>query len=92
MPLQRRLPKRGFTNLSRVEYQVVNVFQLEELGEAEVTPELLFERGLVAHSKRPVKILGTGTLSKKISISAHAFSQSARTKVEEAGGSVQELA
>jgi large subunit ribosomal protein L15 len=91
MPLQRRLPKRGFTNLSRVEYQVVNVFQLEELEETEITPEVLFKLGLVAHSRRPVKILGTGSLTRKLSVAAHKFSESARTKVEDAGGSVQEL-
>jgi large subunit ribosomal protein L15 len=91
MPLQRRLPKRGFANLSRVEFQVVNVFQLEELEETEITPEVLFKLGLVAHSRRPVKILGTGSLTRKISVVAHKFSESARTKVEDAGGSVQEL-
>jgi large subunit ribosomal protein L15 len=91
MPLQRRLPKRGFTNLGRVEYQVVNLFQLEELGVDEITPEVLYERGLIGHASRPVKILGTGSLTRQISVSAHAFSKSARAKVEELKGSVQEL-
>jgi len=91
MPLQRRLPKRGFTNLGRVEYQVVNLFQLEELGVADVTPESLFEHGLIGHLTRPVKILGTGSLTRKLSVSAHAFSKSARAKVEDLGGSIQEL-
>ena len=91
MPLHRRLPKRGFTNINRVEYQVVNLYQLEELGEETVTPELLAERGLVGHRGRPVKILGTGDLTKKVKISAHKFSKSAREKIEGAGGSVEEL-
>jgi large subunit ribosomal protein L15 len=92
MPLQRRLPKRGFTNLNRVEYQVVNLFQLEQLEEAgEINPQTLHERGLVGHSSRPVKVLGTGEISRALTISAHKFSKSAREKIENAGGSVQEL-
>ena len=91
MPLQRRLPKRGFTPLDRVEYQVVNLYQLEKSGETEITPELLKERGLIGHARRPVKILGTGDLTRKISISAHAFSKSARDKIEGLGGQVTEI-
>ena len=91
MPLHRRLPKRGFTNLNRVEYQIVNLEQLEKLEHDEITPVVLFESGLVGHADRPVKILGNGNLSRKISLSAHAFSKSAREKVEAAGGSVQEI-
>jgi large subunit ribosomal protein L15 len=92
MPLQRRLPKRGFTNINRVEFQVVNLYQLEELqDDVEITPALLSERGLVGHPRRPVKILGTGNLTRKLTISAHAFSKSARDKIAAAGGSVQEL-
>jgi large subunit ribosomal protein L15 len=91
MPLQRRLPKRGFTNLKRVEYQVVNVYQLEALEDTEITPETLVARGLVGNSRIKVKVLGTGTISRKVSVAAHAFSKSAREKVEAAGGSVQEL-
>lgn len=91
MPLQRRLPKRGFTNINRVEYQVVNLFQLEELGADEVTPEVLVEKGLVGNKKQPVKILGTGDLTKKLAVKANAFSKSAREKIEKAGGSVEEI-
>lgn len=91
MPLQRRLPKRGFTNIHRVEFQVINLFQLETLGEAEVTPELLYQKGLIGYSSQPVKILGTGELTRKVTVSAHAFSKSAREKIESAGGSVQEI-
>jgi len=91
MPLHRRLPKRGFTNINRVEFQVVNVREIEALEDSEITPEVLFERGLIGHPSRPVKLLGTGSISRKVNITAHAFSQSAREKVEAAGGSVQEL-
>src|SRR5688572_25820305 len=91
MPLQRRLPKRGFTNINRVEYQVVNLFQLEKLDEKEVTPDLLLQLGLIGHASRPIKVLGSGELSRKITVSAHAFSKSAREKIESAGGSVEEI-
>ncbi len=91
MPLHRRLPKRGFTPLNRVEYQVVNLYQLEESGETEITPEFLKERGLIGHARRPVKVLGTGDLTRKITVSAHAFSKSAREKIESLGGQVQEI-
>ncbi len=91
MPLQRRLPKRGFTPPNRVAYQVVNLYQLERLEESEITPEVLKARGLVGHVKRPVKILGSGEISRTVTISANAFSRSAREKIEEAGGKVVEL-
>jgi large subunit ribosomal protein L15 len=91
MPLQRRLPKRGFTNPNRVEYQVVNLFQLQSLEETEITPEVLLQRGLIGHPRQPIKVLGTGELTRNVSISAHAFSKSAREKIEGAGGSAQEL-
>lgn len=92
MPLQRRLPKRGFTNINRIEYQLVNLYQLEQLEESEITPEVLTARGLIGHPSRPIKVLGTGDLTKKFKISAHKFSKSAREKIESAGGSVEELA
>lgn len=91
LPLQRRLPKRGFTPLDRTEYQVVNLFQLEKLEEGEITPELLAARGLIGHARRPVKVLGTGELTRTIRVSAHGFSRSAREKIEARGGSVEEL-
>src|SRR5690606_8331330 len=84
MPLQRRLPKRGFTNINRVEYQVVNLFQLEALEETEITPELMFEKRLVTRGGVPIKILGTGNLTRKLTVSANAFSQSAKSKIEDA--------
>lgn len=88
MPLHRRVPKGGFTPLRRVEYQVVNVRALEELGEAEVTPEILRERGLIGSLKEPVKVLGDGELTRAVQVTAHAFSGSAKKKIEDAGGSV----
>ena len=91
MPLHRRLPKRGFKAFTRVEYQVVNVRDLADL-QGEVTPESLKEAGLVASVRRPVKVLGDGELSAKLAVSAHAFSKSAREKIESAGGSVTVLA
>ncbi len=87
MPLQRRLPKRGFTNKNRVPYQVVNVRDLGRVGAGEVTPEILHERGLIGRVGRPVKILGTGEVEGAYQVSAHAFSGSAREKIEAAGGS-----
>ncbi len=93
MPLHRRLPKRGFTPMNRVEYQVVNLYQLEKLAEetVDITPEVLYANGLIGHARRPVKVLGTGDLTRKVSISAHAFSRSAREKIAGLGGSIQEI-
>ena len=88
MPLHRRLPKRGFHNLFRTEYQVVNVRDLAGL-EGEVTPESLKEAGLVGSLRRPVKILGEGELAGALHVRAHAFSGSARQKIEAAGGSAR---
>lgn len=92
MPLHRRLPKRGFTPLDRTEYQVVNLYQLEQLeGDGPITPETLKASGLIGHAGRPVKVLGTGDLTRKVDVSAHKFSQSARDKIAAAGGTVQEI-
>ncbi|MDQ3591549.1 MAG: 50S ribosomal protein L15 [Actinomycetota bacterium] len=93
MPLHMRLPKlRGFTNRSRVEFQVVNLDRLSGLypDGGEVTAEDLAARGAV-RSGRPVKVLGEGDLSVAVQVSAHAFSATARTKIEAAGGSVTVL-
>jgi large subunit ribosomal protein L15 len=92
MPLQRRLPKRGFTPLNRVEYQVVNLFQLEKLEATEITPEALHGAGLIGHPRRPIKVLGTGELTRNINVSAHKFSKSAREKIESRGGRIVEIA
>jgi len=85
MPLHRRIPKRGFTSRNRVEYQTVNLYQLEGF-EGEVTPQSLKAAGLVRSSKKLVKILGSGELGGALNITAHAFSRGAREKIEAAGG------
>lgn len=89
LPLVRRLPfKRGFNNIFRIEYQEVNVADLEVLDAGTtVTPEILAERGWIRDAAKPFVILGGGELSKKLTISAHRFSKSAIEKIEKAGGS-----
>jgi large subunit ribosomal protein L15 len=89
MPLLRRVPKRGFTNIWKVEVAVVNVSDLADF-EGAITPEALAERGLVRRGLS-VKILGNGELSKALTVSAHKFSASARAKIEAAGGRCEEL-
>ena len=89
MPLIRRVPKRGFTNIWKTEYAVVNLSQLAEL-EGEVTPEVLVERGLVRSGKK-VKVLGDGEIGKALTVVANKFSKSAREKIEAAGGRCEEL-
>jgi large subunit ribosomal protein L15 len=91
--LFKKLPfRRGFRNPFRVEYQPVNLDDLQKLdGGAEVTPELLKEKGVLRSLRKPVKILGSGELTKKLSVTAHRFSLSAKEKIEAAGGSVVEL-
>lgn len=91
LPLQRRLPKRGFTPLNRVEYQVINLYQLEMVEGDTVTPESLKASGLIGSLRQPVKVLGTGELSRKLAVSAHAFSRAAREKIEGLGGRAEEL-
>ena len=89
MPLHRRVPKRGFTNPFRVEYAVVNLDVLGDVFDAgsEVTPDVLRQRGLVRErSSVPVKVLGRGELSKKLTVRAHKFSGSAAKKITDAGG------
>ncbi len=91
MPLHRRIPKRGFTNIFRVEYDVVNISDLDRFDAGDsVTPEKLVLRRLV-HGRRPVKILGDGTLAKALTVSAHKFSASARSRIEAAGGRCEVL-
>ena len=90
MPLHRRLPKRGFTNFTRVEYQVVNLRDLAGM-EGDITPQSLKAAGLIANLRRPVKVLGDGELAERVVVTAHAFSKSAREKIEAAGGSATVL-
>jgi large subunit ribosomal protein L15 len=96
MPLTRRVPKFGFTSRNRVEQQVINLSILEELVskkriEAVVTPEVLYNAGAISKKNEPVKVLGDGELKSKLQISAHAFSKSAKTKIEAAGGTATVL-
>ncbi len=89
MPLIRRVPKRGFTNIWRTEYAVINVGDLADL-EGEITPEVLVRRGLV-RANQPVKVLGDGEVGTALTVKANKFSQSARAKIEAAGGTCEEL-
>jgi large subunit ribosomal protein L15 len=91
MPLQRRLPKRGFTPLDRVEYSIVNLKQLEvfDVG-AVVDASALVSKGLIKNSTNAIKILGTGDLSKALKVTATKFSQSARDKIIASGGTFEE--
>jgi large subunit ribosomal protein L15 len=88
MPLHRRLPKRGFTNIFRVEYQVVNLDRLVELGEKNITPELLAKHGLTGKNDL-VKVLGDGELKIALTVRAHKFSKSAEEKITKAGGTIE---
>jgi len=93
MPLQRRLPKRGFHNPFRIEMSVVNLGQLESFpAGVEVTPESLSQHGLLTGKQRRVKILGEGTLSKALTVKAHGFSAKAKEKIEAAGGKAELIA
>ena len=92
MPLQRRVPKRGFTNNFRTEYEIVNVRDLERVGEDVVTPEVLHQYGLInLNTRRPVKLLGQGDTDRKLSVRVHKVTAGARQKIEAAGGSVELL-
>jgi len=94
MPFARRVPKFGFHSPFRVEYQVVNLARLQELADSGrladgvVTPENLFALGVISKRNKPVKILGNGDVSTKLSVTAHKISAAARTKIEQAGGTV----
>ena len=94
MPLQRRLPKFGFTNLKRVEFKAINLSTLEELAAkkslTEVTVDTLIAAGFISSNDK-VKILGNGTISKALAVKAHAFSKSAEAAITAAGGSVEKL-
>jgi large subunit ribosomal protein L15 len=91
MPLHRRLPKRGFTNIFRTEYEVVNLEKLSTLAAGEITPEVLRKAGMVSSKKALVKVLGSGEVSKAFTVHAHKFSKTAQEKIEKAGGKVQVL-
>jgi large subunit ribosomal protein L15 len=90
MPLHRRIPKRGFTNIFREEYAVVNLDRLDAIGEAEITPEVLKKAGVV-NSRKPVKILGNGEVKSALTVKAHKFSKTAQEKITKAGGKFEVL-
>jgi len=92
MPLHRRLPKRGFFNIFRTEYQVVNLADLAALGEKEVTPEVLRKSRLVKGKNSLIKVLGDGELKSAITVHAHKFSKSAQEKIAKAGGKAEIVA
>ena len=88
MPLHRRLPKRGFTNIFRTEYTVLNLHRIAEMGETELTHERLRELGFLKRRDELLKILGDGELEGAVTVHAHKFSKSAQSKIEAAGGRV----
>ncbi len=92
MPLHRRLPKRGFTNIFRKEYAIVNVAALEALEGSSFDPGALLEAGVIHKLKHGLKILGSGELKKKITVKAHVFSKSALEKIQAAGGTAEVIA
>lgn len=92
MPLQRRLPKRGFKNIFKIEFAVVNLKDINKIeGVDIITPEILIEKGILKNIKDGVKILGGGELQKPLTIKADAFSASASAKITAAGGKVEVL-
>ena len=96
MPLHRRLPKRGFTNIFRTEYAVVNLERIAELvertGEKTVTPDSLRKAGIVGKRSQPVKVLGDGELKSAVTVQAHKFSKAAGEKIAKAGGKAEVVA
>jgi large subunit ribosomal protein L15 len=97
MPLQRRVPKFGFTNIFKKEYQVVNLLSLQRLADEKkladviLNAEELKKLGLVRNSKKPVKVLGDGDLKVKVQLEVNAYSNSAKEKIEAAGGSIKKI-
>ena len=90
MPLYRQIPKRGFTNINRKEYAIVNLASLNKFDDGtEVTPQLLMESGIVKNLKSGIKILGSGKLEKKLTVKANKFSASAVSAIEAAGGKTE---
>ena len=89
-PLFQRLPKRGFTNISRKEFAIVNLDALNLFeDDTEITPELLLEEGVVSNLKAGLKVLGRGVVEKKLTVKAHKFSASAKEAIEAAGGKIE---
>ena len=91
MPLARRLPMRGFKNIFKKEFQIVNIDSIEALGLEKVNAQTLMDNGLIRSALKPVKILGNGDIKSKINLTATVFSKSAKEKIEKAGGTATEL-
>ena len=91
MPLARRLPMRGFKNIFKKEFQIVNIDNIVALGLKEVNAQILLDNGLIRSALKPVKILGNGEIKSKINFTATVFSKSAKEKIEKAGGTATEL-
>ena len=89
MPLHRRLPKRGFTNIFKKEFAIVNLRDLARIGGDNFTPDSLMDRGLISKLGDGLKILGTGDVTQAITVEAHIFSKSAADKIQRAGGTVK---
>src|SRR5262249_55963293 len=91
MPLHRRIPKRGFTNIFKVEYVVVNLDRIGALAQKEVTPDVLLKAGLIKRASALIKVLGDGDLKSAVTVHAHKFSKSAVDKITKAGGKAEVL-
>ncbi len=91
MPLSRRLPKRGFTNNFKKEFQIVNIGRLDGIEEQKIDANLMYEKGLVRSPLKPIKVLGSGDLKQPVYIVATEFSKSAKEKIEKLGGTAQVL-
>ena len=91
MSLARRLPKKGFTNIFKKEFQIINIYSIEKLDEEIITVNVLKKRGLVKSLFIPIKVLGEGVINKKITIEANSFSVSAKKAIEKAGGTCKVL-
>ncbi len=88
MPFHRRVPKRGFTNIFRKEWQIVNLKDIAKLKYKEINPDILADEGLIKDREKLIKVLGEGEINKAVVIQAHGFSKSAKEKIEKAGGKV----
>ncbi len=89
MPIYRRLPKRGFTNIFREESQIVNLEVIARLQLSEVTLDILYQKGIIKSLSKPVKILGVGELNEPVTVTANAFSKTAKEKIEASGGKAE---
>ncbi len=97
MPLQRRVPKRGFTNIFKIHYQAINLSSLQELADnkkiedGKITAQVLYKNRLLSKAAQPYKILGSGEIKAALEIEAHAFSKTAKEKIESANGTIKEI-